>query len=148
MKVKTLPCAQPNLPIFWNLTHTIIPDRQHSARFRKSQKSSISLHPTVHVDRDKKEPRSQTVNSWGSGNAFSSTIKPSQYHSLHPTVHVDRDKKESRSQTVNSWGSGNALSSTIKPSQYHSPPPGENQQRKKPKATALCIHTNLLAIVQ
>ena len=31
--------------IFWNWSHIIIPDRQHNARFRKSQQSSISLHP-------------------------------------------------------------------------------------------------------
>ena len=29
--------ARQNLPIFWNWTHKNIPDRQHSARFRKSQ---------------------------------------------------------------------------------------------------------------
>ena len=34
--------------MFWNWTHKNIPDRQHSARFRKSLKSSISLHPTPH----------------------------------------------------------------------------------------------------
>ena len=30
--------ARPNLPIFGNWTHKNIPDHQHSARFRKSQK--------------------------------------------------------------------------------------------------------------
>ena len=30
----------------WNWTNKIIPDRQHSARFRGSQKRAISLHPT------------------------------------------------------------------------------------------------------
>ena len=32
--------------IFWNWTYKNIPGRQHSARFRKSPKTSISLHPT------------------------------------------------------------------------------------------------------
>ena len=37
------------LPIFWDWTHKNIPDRQHSARFRKSlKKSAISLHPNRH----------------------------------------------------------------------------------------------------
>ena len=45
-KGKTLQHARPNLPIFWNWTHKNIPDWQHRARFQKSKKSSISLHPT------------------------------------------------------------------------------------------------------
>ena len=37
------------LLIFWNWTYKNIPDCQHSARFRKSTKSALSLHPTVYL---------------------------------------------------------------------------------------------------
>ena len=39
----------PNLPNFWNLANQNITDRQHSAHFRKSQKSATSLHPTLQI---------------------------------------------------------------------------------------------------
>ena len=40
-------CARPNSQNFWNLIHKNIPNRQHSARYQKSKKSSISLHPML-----------------------------------------------------------------------------------------------------
>ena len=42
LKITTLPHAK--FSDFWNWTHKNIPDGQHSARFRKSRKSSILLH--------------------------------------------------------------------------------------------------------
>ena len=41
----------PNLTIFRNLTYKSIPDQQHCARFRKSQKSAKSLHPNRYSTR-------------------------------------------------------------------------------------------------
>ena len=39
------PCTRPNLPIFGNWTHKNTPDRQRSARFRKSKK--VLYHSTL-----------------------------------------------------------------------------------------------------
>ena len=43
--MNTLPRTRPNLPIFRNWTSKIIPDRQHCARFRNSQK--VLYHSTL-----------------------------------------------------------------------------------------------------